>query len=224
VDCRKGHHGSVSFDTLGHSTLLSILSEKIHDNRFLRLIENLLKAGYLEDWKYGHTFSGAPQGGVASPILSNVYLDRPDRFVEQILFPEYNRGTSRKPNKAYRRLRHGVEKNRHAHPEEAARLRKQMQRTPSVVLDDPDFRRLRYVRYADDFLLGFIGPREEAEAIKRRIGVFLHDQLGLELSETKTLITHARTEHARFLGYDICTLQQDERRGRHGRFNGKVAL
>ena len=78
--------------------------------------------------------------------------------------------------------------------------------------------------YADDFLLGFIGPREEAEAIKRRIGEFLHDQLGLELSETKTLITHARTEHARFLGYDIGTLQQDERRGRHGRFNGKVAL
>src|SRR4051794_27154314 len=77
---------------------------------------------------------------------------------------------------------------------------------------------------ATRLLLGFIGPREEAEAIKRRIGEFLHDQLGLELSETKTLITHARTDHARFLGYDICTLQQDERRGRHGRFNGKVAL
>jgi Type II intron maturase len=77
---------------------------------------------------------------------------------------------------------------------------------------------------ATRLLLGFIGPREEAEAIKRRIGEFLHNQLGLELSETKTLITHARTEHARFLGYDICTLQQDERRGRHGRFNGKVAL
>jgi group II intron reverse transcriptase/maturase len=215
---------SKCFDSLGHPTLLAILSEKIHDNRFLRLIENLLKAGYLEDWKYGHTFSGTPQGGVASPILSNIYLDRLDQYVEQVLFPEYNRGATRKPNKAYRRLRQGVEKNRHSHPEEAARLRKQMQRTPSVVLDDPDFRRLRYVRYADDFLLGFIGPREEAEAIKRRIGEFLHDQLGLELSGTKTLITHARTEHARFLGYDIGTLQQDERRGRHGRFNGKVAL
>jgi group II intron reverse transcriptase/maturase len=66
---------SKCFDNLGHSTLLAILSEKIHDNRFLRLIENLLKAGYLEDWKYGHTFSGTPQGGVASPILSNIYLD-----------------------------------------------------------------------------------------------------------------------------------------------------
>ena len=111
-------------------------------------------------------------------------------------------------------------------PTEAARLRKQMQRTPSVVLDDPDYRRLRYVRYADDFLLGFIGPRDEAEAIKRRIGEFLRDQLKLELSETKTLITHARTEHARFLGYDIGTLQQDERRGqarslqREGRAEG----
>jgi retron-type reverse transcriptase len=58
---------SKCFDSLGHPTLLAILSEKIHDNRFLRLIENLLKAGYLEDWKYGHTFSGAPQGGVATP-------------------------------------------------------------------------------------------------------------------------------------------------------------
>ncbi len=215
---------SQCFDRLDHAVLRSILAEDIRDNRFLRLIENLLKAGYLEDWKYGHTFSGTPQGGVASPILSNIYLDRLDQFVEQVLLPEYNRGAARKPNKAYRRLRQGVEKNRHSHPEEAARLRKQMQRTPSVVLDDPDFRRLRYVRYADDFLLGFIGPREEAEVIKRRIGEFLHDQLGLELSGTKTLITHARTEHARFLGYDIGTLQQDERRGRHGRFNGKVAL
>ena len=88
-----------------------------------------------------------------------------------------------------------------------------LQRTPSVVPDDPDYRRLRYVRYADDFLLGFIGPRDEAEAIKRRIGEFLRDQLKLELSETKTLITHARTEHARFLGYDIGILQRDDSRG-----------
>ena len=68
------------------------------------------------------------------------------------------------------------------------------------------------MRYADDFLLGFIGPRDEAEAIKRRIGEFLRDQLKLELSEEKTLITHARTEHARFLGYDICIRQRDDLR------------
>jgi hypothetical protein len=160
-------------------------------------------------------------GGEVSPILSNIYLDRLDQFVEQVLFPEYNRGTKRKPNKVYRRLRHDAEKNRHVHPEEAARLHKQMQRTPTVVWDDPDFRRLRYVRYADDFLLGFIGPREEAEAIKRRIGEFLRDQLGLELSATKILIIHARTEHARFLGYNICTLQQDERRGHTAASTGR---
>jgi hypothetical protein len=96
---------------------------------------------------------------VVSPILSNIYLDRLDQFVEQVLFPEYNRGAKRKPNKAYRRLRHGAETNRHVHPEEAARLRKQMQRTPTVVLDDPDFRRLRYVRYADDCAPGNVCSR-----------------------------------------------------------------
>ena len=91
---------SKCFDSLDHAVLLAILREKIHDSRFLRLIENLLKAGYLEDWKYGHTLSGTPQGGVVSPILANIYLDRLDQFVEQVLIPEYNRGTARKPNKA----------------------------------------------------------------------------------------------------------------------------
>jgi group II intron reverse transcriptase/maturase len=215
---------SECFDSLDHQILLDVLREKIHDNRFLRLIEGLLKAGYLEDWKYGATRSGTPQGGIVSPILSNIYLDRLDLFVEQVLVPEYTRGDKRKPNREYHRLKSGVQNNRHAHPERAVQLRKLMRRTPSVMVDDPDFRRLRYMRYADDFLLGFIGPRDEAEAIKRRIGQFLCDQLKLELSETKTLITHARSEHARFLGYNICVLQQDDIRGRGRRLNGAVML
>jgi Reverse transcriptase (RNA-dependent DNA polymerase) len=94
--------------------------------------------------------------------------------------------------------------------EEAEKVRKQAQRLPSMMTNDPDYRRLNYVRYADDFLLGFIGPKSEAEAIKQQLRVFLQEQLKLELSEEKTLITHARSEAARFLGYQI-TCQVPER-------------
>src|SRR5436305_9756947 len=83
---------------------------------------------------------------------------------------------------------------------------------PSKDVNDPDYRRLRYVRYADDFLLGFIGPRSEAEEIKQQLRKFLQEKLKLELSEEKTLITHAVSETARFLGYEITTNQADTKR------------
>jgi len=93
------------FGSLDHEVTLSILAEKIHDNRFLRLIKQMLQAGYLEDWIWNATLSGAPQGGVLSPILSNIYLDRLDKFVETVLIPEHTRGVSRAPNPAYARTR-----------------------------------------------------------------------------------------------------------------------
>ena len=80
------------FGSLDHEIMVRILAEKIHDNRFLRLIQQMLKAGYLEDWKYHETLSGAPQGGVVSPILSNIYLHKLDDFVETVLIPQYTRG------------------------------------------------------------------------------------------------------------------------------------
>jgi hypothetical protein len=97
---------------------------------------------------------------------------------------------------------------------------------PSVVLNDPDYRRLHYVRYADDFLLGFTGPRSEAEEIKSQLGEFLRSELKLELSEPKTLITHGRTQSARFLGYEVTVLQSDHKRDRHGHrsINGRIGL
>lgn len=215
------------FGSLDHRILLSILSESIHDNRFLRLVGNLLEAGYLEDWRFNRTLSGTPQGGVVSPILSNIYLDRLDKFVEKTLLPDHNRGTLRKVNPEYQRLRSRRQWLKAKGNEgEALELLKQMRRIPSKALDDPDYRRLRYARYADDFLLGFAGPREEAEAVKRRLKGFMEDVLKLELSEEKTLITHARTEAARFLGYDIVVLGNDhkvDRRG-HRSINGQIGL
>ena len=89
---------------LDHEIMVRILAEKIHDNRFLRLIRNMLKAGYLEDWKYHETLSGCPQGGVVSPILSNIYLHKLDEFVETVLIPEYTRGSVRKRNPEYPRV------------------------------------------------------------------------------------------------------------------------
>ncbi len=209
------------FDNLDHGVMLDILRKSIHDNRFLRLIENLLKAGYLEDWRYNQTLSGSPQGGVVSPILSNIYLDQLDKYVENVLIPSHTRGKERKRTSEYRRIEGALRRARRKGDRTAIReLRKQQLKLPSKNPADPDYRRLRYVRYADDFLLGFAGPRIEAEDIKQALGDYLRDTLKLELSENKTLITHGRTESARFLGYDL-VVQHNDRRTR--RSNGLVS-
>ncbi len=133
---------SQCFDRLDHEVLLSTLAKRIHDGRFLRLIAGMLKAGYLEEWKFGATLSGTPQGGVVSPTLSNIYLDRLDKFVEQTLLPTFNRGTRRKPNPEYHTLTHRAQYlRRKGRYEEADDLMKQAQRLPSVDPDDPDYRR-----------------------------------------------------------------------------------
>ncbi len=224
VDVWNGTHwfieGDIArcFDALDHTVMLETLGEKIHDGRFLRLVEAMLKAGYLEDWRWNATLSGAPQGGVASPILSNIYLDRLDRYVEKQLLPQYNRGERRAPNPAYERVSAAIRgARRDGDRELVRRLRLQRRTLPSKDLHDPGYRRLRYVRYADDVLLGFSGPKAEAVQIKQQLGQFLHDELKLELSEAKTLITHARTGRARFLGYDIVTQQADNKLDRRGR-------
>ena len=214
------------FGSLDHDLMIGILSEKIHDNRFLRLVRNMLTAGYLEDWKWGATLSGAPQGGVASPILSSIYLHKLDEFVEKVLIPEYTRGGRRARNPAYLDLQNRLAKARRRGDRAQAReLRRQMVSLPSADPGDPGYRRLRYCRYADDHLLGFTGPKAEAEEIKQRLAEFLRDELKLELSASKTLITHARTGAARFLGYEITVQHNDSKATRRRRtVNGQVAL
>ena len=214
------------FGSLDHEILLRILAEKIHDQRFLRLIRNMLKAGYLEDWEYRDSLSGCPQGGVVSPILSNVYLDKLDKFVEQELIPQYTRGTRRKCNPEYDRIQYQLARARKRGDRAAARdLEKQLRSLPASDPMDPGYRRLKYTRYADDHILGFIGPKAEAEEIKAKLAKFLRETLGLELNQQKTLITHARSQHARFLGYDI-TVQhsRDKITGGRRTVNGTIAL
>jgi group II intron reverse transcriptase/maturase len=228
----KGTHwfieGDISdcFGSLDHQVMLSVLAEKIHDGRFLRLISHMLKAGYLEEWRWHATLSGAPQGGVASPILSNIYLDRLDRFVEQVLPPVYTRGRRRRPNPDYQAIEYAIARARRRGDRSALHaLRMQRRSLPSQDPNDPQYRRLRYVRYADDWLLGLAGPKHEAEQIKSRIAGFLREELKLELSESKTLITHAASQPARFLGYEIRVQHADTKitRGRRA-VNGVIGL
>src|SRR5271169_2993230 len=214
------------FGSFSHEILLGILAEKIRDNRFLRLIRNMLKAGYLEDWDYRDTLSGVPQGGTVSPILSNVYLDKLDKFVEQELIPQNTRGTRRRLNPEYSRVQSRMRRARTRGDRAAARdLQKEMRALPSTDPMDPGYRRLKYIRYADDHILGFTGPKAEAEEIKARLATFLRETLELELNQAKTLITHARTQRARFLGYDISVWHCNTKiTGGRRAANGKIAL
>lgn len=215
------------FDNIDHPILLSALRDKIHDNRFLRLVESLLQAGYLENWRYNPTMSGTPQGGIISPILSNIYLNRLDRWVEETLLPAHNHERERKRSPEYVAIQGKLARSRAKGDHEATHeLRKQLQRLPSRDPDDPDYRRLRYLRYADDFLLGFVGPKAEAEEIKAKLTMFLRDELKLELSAEKTLITHATQERARFLGYEIHARHADAKHDRRGQrsINGSIGL
>ena len=214
------------YGSLDHQILLSILAEKIGDQRFLRLVRNMLKAGYLEDWEYHDTLSGVPQGGVVSPILSCIYLDKLDEFVEQELIPQYTRGASRTRNPEYRETANQLRNaQRHGDRAGARELGKRLRGLPSRDPMDPGYRRLKYIRYADDHLLGFTGPKAEAEQIKARLATFLRETLGLELNQDKTLITHARTQPARFLGYDIIVQHSSTKITRNRRsVNGRIAL
>lgn len=215
------------FDNIDHSVLLKILREKINDNRFIRLIEGLLKAGYMEDWKFNKTYSGAPQGGVLSPLLSNIYLDRLDKHIERLI-KEYDKGSRKASNPEYQRIREYKRRAvKNGDREKAREIRKQLRSLPSKDPNDPNYRRLKYIRYADDFMIGIIGPKSEAEEIKRKLGEFLKERLNLELSEEKTLVTNASQETARFLNFEIKAQMSNTKitkTTRQRATNGRIAL
>ena len=227
------------FDNIDHNVLISILRERISDERFLRLIRKFLNAGYVEDWKYNKTYSGTPQGGIISPILANIYLDKFDKYIKEYA-AKFRKGDRRSINPEYWRLNNkknrlkqklqkaSNEQMRKSYLYEIAQLSKQMLSTPHKDAMDADFRRMQYVRYADDFLISVIGSKSECETIKADITQFMREQLKLELSDEKTLITHAQ-DKAKFLGYEIFIRKSDAvKRNRDGvlkrDFNGAVVL
>lgn len=201
------------FDNINHEVMVGILAERIKDERFLRLIRKFLKAGYLEDWQYHKTYSGTPQGGIVSPILANIYLDKLDRYMEE-LKAKFDCGRCRKTMAAAsayaKQMTLLCREMDNAQSSESRKniLRKirkvEQERLAIPYYDqfDPNYKRLQYVRYADDFIVGVIGSKEDAIAIKEQIKVFVANTLQLELSDEKTLITHSGKK-ARFLGYDI---------------------
>ena len=201
------------FDNISHDVLIGILRERIADERFIRLMWKFLKAGYIEDWTFHKTYSGTPQGGIISPILANIYLDKLDKYMKEYA-EKFDKGEKRAMNLEYKRhsgkmwwlgtkLKQTEDKETRRELIDAI---KQHQRNrmhlPSVDEMDQGYRRIKYVRYADDFIIGVIGCKTNCEAIKEDIKNFLYERLKLSLSEEKTLITHGNKK-AKFLGYEI---------------------
>lgn len=197
------------FDNIDHEILLQILSLKINDGRFLELIRRFLKAGYFEFRQVKNSLSGVPQGGIISPILSNIYLHEFDVYMEE-LAKKLTKGTSKKPNPAYRKLEgrrtYCLQTKRY---EEAADLLQKMRKLPSKDQMDSEYARVKYVRYADDFVICVDGNKELAEQIKQDVTLFLRENLKLELNADKTLITNLKDERVRFLGYELSKSHDD---------------
>ena len=191
------------FDELEHHTLVTILSKKITDQRFLNLIWKLLNAGYMDlHGAKQDSLIGSPQGSLVSPILANAYLHELDEFVGT-LRTKLEKGKAKRRNPAYLRLeyqKHLLVAQGKTKTREFKLTIKQLRNTPSKQVDDPDFIRIKYLRYADDWVVGVCGNRSLAETIKQEIKTFLRESLKLTLSEEKTHITNARTEEAFFLG------------------------
>jgi group II intron reverse transcriptase/maturase len=191
------------FDEIDHHVLVNLLQRKIADGRFIGLIWKALRAGYLWLRERRNTLVGTPQGSGISPILANVYLHELDVFVES-LRQRHEEGERRHINPEYRRLQgrrsYRLQASKGAWTPEIRELTKRMRCLPSHDPHDPHYVRVRYLRYADDWILGVIGPRALAERLRDDIQLFLREELKLELSTEKTLITHAATEEAYFLG------------------------
>jgi group II intron reverse transcriptase/maturase len=201
------------FDNINHDVLIGILQERISDERFIRLIRKFLNAGYIEDWVYHKTYSGTPQGGIVSPLLANIYLDRLDKYIKEYI-KQFDLGEGRTPNRERNQLEYDKRiatqmlkaeddvTDRKLIGKRIKEIDRKRALIPSCDEMDSDYRRLKYVRYADDFLIGVIGSLDDCKQIKQDISNFLNKQLQLTLSDEKTLITHSE-KPARFLSFDI---------------------
>lgn len=227
------------FDNINHDILINIMGEKISDDRFLRLIRKFLNAGYMEDWVFHRTYSGTPQGGIISPILANIYLDKFDKYMKEYI-QSFDKGKNRKTDTAYakyalrkiraeRKLKTVTDvEQRKFYLNRINESCKARVNHPSRDEMDNGYCRLKYVRYADDFLIGIIGSKEDCVKAKEEIKLFLLERLKLELSDKKTLITNTK-ENAKFLGYEIGIYKTDQtkRIGRgtpHRYYRSKVFL
>lgn len=222
------------FDNIDHHILVNILRERIKDEAFIELIWKFLKSGYMENWKYNTTYSGVAQGSGFSPILANLYLDKFDKFIEKYK-TNFDKGAERRFNTEYgkyqgryQRFNEKCKKNwdtmteleKQKALEEQEKLRNNMLSISSKDPMDKNYRRIQYTRYCDDFLIGIIGSKEDAIKVKQDIKEFLLNELKLELSDEKTLITSGK-DKAKFLSYEI-TITQDTKTKRTSRGKCRV--
>ena len=196
------------FDNVNHDILIYLLEKKIDDRRFIKLVKSFLRAGYMEDWKYNQTYSGTPQGGIISPILSNIYLHSFDIFMDKLIL-EFDRGKIRPSNPEYVKImnrRYYLQKSLVNNKseliiDELKALQKELQAITSMIENTDKYKRLRYCRYADDFICGVAGSYKDATEIMQTIKNYLED-MHLNLSDDKTQIIKA-DRNAMFLGYNI---------------------
>lgn len=204
------------FDNIDHEIMIRLLEKRIDDKRFIGLIKAMMKAGYVDDWKYHGTYSGTPQGGIISPLLANIYLHELDEFMENMIV-NFNKGKKRQDNPEYKhyvyeicKLRKEYDKiSSEGNDERLKEIRTEIQsidkirkKLPGFNGHDPNFRRLTYCRYADDFVIGVIGSKEDSKNVMDMVQHYIHHELNLSVAEDKSGIRHA-TEKTRFLGYDI---------------------
>lgn len=230
------------FDNVDHHVLVKILRRRIADEHFIGLIWKFLKAGYMENWVYFNTYSGTPQGSLISPILANIYLNELDVFMANYA-ETFNCGIKRIINPAYKKpldVRRGkqewLKRNETKISEEKRRevtaqiqeINQYLRSTPYGDPMDGNYKRVVYVRYADDFLIGVIGSKEDAKQVKADVGTFISKNLQLEMSAEKTLVTHGN-DFAHFLGYEItASTVQNSTRMKTGytkrSFTGRIRL
>lgn len=167
------------FDTVHHRLLLRCVRRRIRDKRFLSLLWRIIKAGHVDAGLFRAASEGVPQGGVLSPILSNIMLNEFDQYLDR----HYLCKKARK-DRWYNNYSVNI----------GRRNRKGEERTwkPSV----------SYCRYADDFVIVVKGSKAQAAAIREECRSFLEDQLKLTLNMQKTHLTHVNDGFV-FLGHRI---------------------
>lgn len=200
-----------NFPSISHMVLMNILRKRISCQKFLSLIKNSITAGFTYKGDFYTSDVGIFQGNITSPILNNIYLHELDLFMADHK-NSFNKGKRRKKNPVYRRLSYQIGKIKNNCTKSIKRIRNQMWKVPSKDPNDPNFKRLIYVRYVDDFVVGIIGSRKDAVDIQNKIKNFLLDHLKLTLSDEKTLITNYRRDFISFLGVKIKGSWEKEKR------------
>ena len=180
------------FDTINHSKLVEFINTKIKDARLIKLIWKLLKAGYIDNWKYSKTHSGSPQGAICSPIFANIYLHELDKYITS-LQADFEQPVKRRLSNEYSKINNKLRTvNRQLEKSEGKAqtelikqkksLRKEQSKTPRKLQSD---KRLRYIRYADDFMIGIHGSKNDCQKLKQQLSEFVSNMMGMELSDEK---------------------------------------